>query len=57
MRWRLLGLLAAGGLIALLIGQAVSALEMGRTLLAILCFVAIFAVATGYAVIEMRGRR
>jgi|GEM_PF-6840362 len=57
MPWPLIRMLAAGALIALLIGQAVAAVEAGSTLLSILWFAAIFAVAIGYALVEMRARR
>jgi hypothetical protein len=57
MHWQLLRMLAAGALIALLIGQAVAAVEAGGTFVAILWFAAIFAVAGGYAILEMRARR
>ena len=50
-------MVAAGALIALLIGRAVAAVEAGSTLLSVLWFAAIFAVAIGYAVLETRARR
>ncbi|HYJ31438.1 MAG TPA: hypothetical protein VEW25_13995 [Allosphingosinicella sp.] len=51
---RLLLLLIAGASIALLIGPALRAVEAGEALVSALWFAAIFVVAIGAGIVEMR---